>query len=41
MENKDFLARAPQAEVELARQQYDAVRGRLDLLNEPLRMLSA
>ncbi|MDD5627729.1 MAG: valine--tRNA ligase [Elusimicrobia bacterium] len=40
MENKDFLARAPQAEVELARRQYDAARGRLDLLGETLRMLS-
>jgi valyl-tRNA synthetase len=41
MENKDFLARAPQAEVELGRRQYDAVRARLELLQETLRMLSA
>jgi valyl-tRNA synthetase len=40
-ENKDFLARAPQAEVELARRQYDAARARLDLLKDTLRMLSA
>jgi hypothetical protein len=40
MENKDFLARAPQTEVETARRQYDAVRGRQDLLKETLRMLS-
>ena len=38
--NKDFLARAPQSEVELARGQYDAARARLDRLKETLRMLS-
>jgi valyl-tRNA synthetase len=41
MENKDFLARAPQAEVELGRRQYDAARSRVELLQETLRMLSA
>ncbi|MBI5241053.1 MAG: valine--tRNA ligase [Elusimicrobia bacterium] len=41
MENKDFLARAPQSEVETGRQQYDAARSRVGLLKETLRMLSA
>jgi valyl-tRNA synthetase len=41
IENKDFLARAPQSEVESARGLYDAARTRLDRLNETLRMLSS
>ncbi|MFA6003996.1 MAG: valine--tRNA ligase [Elusimicrobiota bacterium] len=41
MENKDFLARAPQSEVELARNQHDAARARHERLKETLTMLSA
>ena len=41
IENRDFLARAPQAEVELARVQHDAVRARHERLKETFMMLSA
>jgi len=41
MENKDFLARAPQTEVELARSQHDAARLRHERLKETLMMLSS
>ncbi|MDD5657455.1 MAG: valine--tRNA ligase [Elusimicrobia bacterium] len=38
--NPDFLARAPAAEVELSRSQHDAARQRHDRLKDTLRMLS-
>ncbi len=41
IENKDFLARAPQSEVESARSQYDAARERQGRLKETLLLLGS